>query len=105
MSPSITLLDEFINTLNNAKNVVKDEEKEKMGIIDIFITSLKKENFSDDSSIDNIRDALEAREQERESEDEIILGIDPEEESTEERFRGRGRRKTEDGRRKTCSTQ
>ena len=72
------------NTLNKANNVVKDEKKEEMGIIDTFITSLKRENFSDDSSIDNIRDALEAREQERESEDEIILGIEPEEESTED---------------------
>ena len=85
MSPPTTLLDGLINTLNKANNFVKDEKKDTVGIIDIFITSLKKENFSDDSSIDNIRDALKAREQERESEDKIILGIEPEDESTEDK--------------------
>jgi len=84
MSPYITLVNGLLNSLNKANDVVKNEKKEDTGIIDIFITSLKKENFSDDSSIDNIKEALEAREQERESEDEIILGIEPEEESTED---------------------
>ena len=73
MSPPTTLLEEFIYTLNKDNSVVKEKKDNAGIIIDTFITSLKKENFSNDSSIDNIRDALKAREQERESEDKIIV--------------------------------
>ena len=82
MASSGMLTEKLLLALNNAKDVVKSEDSQ---IVKKLMTSLNnKESFSDDSTMDEIRAAVEARQQERANEDEVILGVEPEEETTEE---------------------
>jgi flagellar basal body-associated protein FliL len=82
MASSGMLTEKLILALNSAKDVIKSEDSQ---IVKNLMTSLNdnKEKFSDDSTIDEIRAAVEARQQERANEDEVILGVEPEE-TTEE---------------------
>ena len=82
MASSGMLTEKLILALNSAKDVIKSEDSQ---IVKNLMTSLNdnKEKFSDDSTMDELRAAVEARQQERANEDEVILGVEPEE-TTEE---------------------
>jgi flagellar basal body-associated protein FliL len=75
MASSGMLTEKLILALNSAKDVVKSEDSQ---IVKKLMTSLNnKESFSNNSTMDEIRAAVEARQQERKIEDEIILGVKP----------------------------
>ena len=82
MALSGMLTEKLILALNSVKDVVKSEDSQ---IVKKLMTSLNnnKEPFSDDSINDEIRAAVEARQQERANEDEVILGIEQEETTDE----------------------
>ena len=82
MASSGMLTEKLILALNSAKDVIKSDDSQ---IVKNLMTSLNdnKEKFSDDYTIDEIRAAVEARQQERANEDEVILGVEPEETTKE----------------------
>ena len=83
MASSDMLTEKLILALNSAKDVIKSEDSQ---ILKKLMNSLNnnKESFSDDFTIDEIKAAVEERQQERANEDEVILGVEPAEETTEE---------------------
>ena len=83
MASSEMLTEKLILALNSAKDFIKSEDSQ---IVKKLMNSLNnnKESFSDDFTIDGIKAAVEERQQERANEDEVILGVEPAEETTEE---------------------
>jgi len=76
MASSDMLTEKLILALNSAKDVIKSEDSQ---ILKKLMNSLNnnKESFSDDFTIDEIKAAVEERQQERANEDEVILGVEP----------------------------
>ena len=82
MASSKILTDKLILALNTAKQTLKSDESK---IVENFMKSLNnKETFSDDSTLKEIKAAVESRKQDRENEDKVILGVKPEEQPEEQ---------------------